>query len=50
MRLIWFKIVTKDLRTLLLGALAGVFGLLDLLVFYVGVRIFGREEILSKPT
>jgi ABC-2 type transport system permease protein len=34
---------------LLLGALAGAFGVLDLLVFYVGVRTFRREEILSKP-
>jgi ABC-type Na+ efflux pump permease subunit len=40
--------------TLLLGptvliAMMGVFALVDILVFYVGVKVFEREEILSKP-
>lgn len=34
---------------LMVTALIGVFALLDLLVFYAGVKVFKREEILSKP-
>jgi hypothetical protein len=33
----------------ILFALIGVFALVDGAVFYVGVRVFRREEILSKP-
>lgn len=37
------------LGPLVLAALIGVLALVDAAVFYVGVRIFQREEILSKP-
>jgi hypothetical protein len=33
----------------ILAAMMGIFALIDILVFYVGVRVFAREEILSKP-
>jgi ABC-2 type transport system permease protein len=32
-----------------IAALIGVFALVDLAVFYIGVKVFKREEILSKP-
>jgi ABC-2 type transport system permease protein len=35
---------------LMVAALIGAFALLDLLVFYIGIKMFKREEILSKPT
>jgi ABC-2 type transport system permease protein len=37
------------LGPLVLVALIGVLALVDFAVFYVGVKIFQREEILSKP-
>ncbi len=37
------------LGPLIVGALVGVFVLVDFIVFYLGVKTFGREEILSKP-
>jgi len=32
-----------------LYALIGVFVLVDVIVFYIGIKLFQREEILSKP-
>lgn len=37
------------LGPLVLAALIGVLAVVDIVVFYVGVQIFQREEILSKP-
>ena len=37
------------LGPLVLAALIGVLAVVDVVVFYVGVQIFRREEILSKP-
>ena len=37
------------LGPLVLAALIGVLAIVDVAVFYVGVKIFRREEILSKP-
>ena len=37
------------LGVVVMFALIGVFTLADLIVFYVGIRVFKREEILSKP-
>jgi hypothetical protein len=37
------------LGPLVLAALIGVLAIVDVAVFYVGVKIFQREEILSKP-
>jgi ABC-2 type transport system permease protein len=37
------------LGPLVLAALIGVLAVVDVVVFYVGVQIFQREEILSKP-
>jgi ABC-2 type transport system permease protein len=37
------------LGPLVLAALIGVLAIVDVAVFYIGVRIFQREEILSKP-
>lgn len=37
------------LGDVVLYGLIGVFALADVIVFYVGVRVFKREEILSKP-
>lgn len=34
---------------LIVTALIGVFALLCILIFYTGVKMFKREEILSKP-
>lgn len=35
---------------IVVGALMGIFAILDLVVFKIGVRVFRREEILSKLT
>lgn len=32
-----------------LYTLIGIFGLVDVIVFYIGIKVFQREEILSKP-
>ena len=34
---------------LITAAIIGVFAVVDLLVFYAGIKVFKREEILSKP-
>ncbi len=38
------------LGPLVLGALIGVLGLVDIGIFYLGVKIFKREEILTKQS
>jgi hypothetical protein len=40
---------TMFLGPIVLLALIGSFGLVDILVIYVSVRVFKREEILSRP-
>jgi len=32
-----------------LALLIGLFAVVDIVVFYLGVKVFQREEILSKP-
>ena len=34
---------------LVTAAMIGVFAVVDLLVFYAGIKVFKREEILAKP-
>lgn len=36
------------LGPLIVAALIGLFGVIDVLVFYIGIRIFRREEMLSR--
>ena len=38
------------LGPLVLTALIGILAVIDIVVFYLGLQIFKREEILSKPT
>ncbi len=40
---------TLFLGPVVLFALIGSFALVDIIVFYIGVKVFKREEILSKP-